>query len=239
MVSGGLGNQLLAVAHGMKVARELKREIYYNTSWFDGVEHNDTPRPLSIALPRDKIDNRINHYSTVYSLLRRLRYTPFGLLYSPSNLIDLNWREAAGDVASAMELYQPSATTDDIPSARTGVHIRLGDYTHQHKDYLTCTDEYYSGAIEEFGGAGKVDIFTDSPELVPSLFPRTSKLGDIKEMDEASTFRRLSTCQVLIGSNSTFSLCAALSTRNATRIAVFPKQFQPGLLPNLLQVVYR
>ena len=147
-----------------------------------------------------------------------------GTFMSPRYFEDL-------DVSEIFDLsrysYSSGAQCENI-----GVHIRLGDYLEQDKIILP-SEQYYLSGIRLIKDITKKDfnvvIFSDSPKLLPKLYPNliaSQKVSIHLESQGAfSDFVKLSHSAHIIASNSTFSWWACRLNSNDGKVIVHPEHY--------------
>jgi hypothetical protein len=97
------------------------------------------------------------------------------------------------------------------------VHVRLGDYLQNQKIFPIIPESYYLEAITRIRENGKHDVFlfSDSPQIVRTLYPKLYSLSrtdflEAKSLTALETLKLMSLFKYQIISNSTFSTWAAL-----------------------------
>lgn len=99
-----------------------------------------------------------------------------------------------------------------------GIHVRLGDYCAFLGRRLPSSD-YYKRAIKlvkkKFGEI-PFKIFIENPNELPPYIPELCSNSQIINGDTLSDFKELTSCQVKILADSTFSLFAGYFNRSST-----------------------
>ena len=236
-LQGGLGNQLLQASYAyylsqtyklpFKLATPLLSPFFY--SFFPRL----TPRQPSHVLRKYCASNLISISSIILLLLVRLRINPFPVI-SDTILVPpakkdiwplccmLGYFQNSNCFSPPTEPYW-IGILDQLPSFPTyniGVHIRLGDYTNPTNSsifYQVDPIALLNQALQRQRLTQHPDpilVFSDQPNSVQNLlekhFPSHSNYFLIvREKSDLNCFSLLSHCRTIIGSNSTFSLCAS------------------------------
>lgn len=133
---------------------------------------------------------------------------------------------------SNVSLTSPSKLFEDLRfecsrESQIGAHLRLGDFHEFAKGSLILPKSYYITALELLGYE-KLDsemfVFTDSPEMAAAFFEGIVNIRVISDLQISSVeeFFLLSSCNIIVGSHSTFSFWATFLSRSQ-RVVVPPR----------------
>lgn len=215
-VIGGIGNQLFQMAAGYAYAKKHGKKLIINPyNWFAGQGTNPLVYKDTIfknfeygkPLTRDVIpiqEKRFNYdelpfYEGSVSLngyFQSLKY----------------FEEYKDEFISLLNLPEV-----DIPT-HSGVvniafHIRRGDYLNYAPIHHVCKTEYFNKMFDIFTPevvkGTKIWGFTDSPEIVLEEF-KGKEFTIMKSQSDIKELALMSKCDIIVGSNSTFSWWASL-----------------------------
>lgn len=217
--TGGMGAQMISAAIYYQMQLDNK-EVYADLSYFD------QPKELAV----DGMKGKASHWDW--------QLQPFGL--SPamfSNIKDTNLKkytvieDGMNKLNLALNAFKNEAiqkifpTTPDVAAHLIDqndadylcIHVRRGDYLNV-PTHLTSDRDFYSLAQRLKNIAKHVVVVSDSTITVEfqskmkKLFSKTTFLDRINEYESHCVMRHAS---ILVGSNSQFSLVAAILNKDA------------------------
>jgi hypothetical protein len=210
---GGLGNQLFIIAAGYAYAKKHnKKLIIVPDNWKAGQGN-------SILSYKDTLFKNFEYGSppftrdviTVHE--RRFNYDELPFVHGSLSLHGYfqslkYFEEFKDEFISLLEL--PDVDVEYLrggSQAVVGFHIRRGDYLIHKNIHYVCDTNFFNYFFDKFKGE-PIKVFTDSPNQVLQEFPQEYHIihseSDIKE------FTYMSKCDIIVGSNSTFSWWASL-----------------------------
>jgi hypothetical protein len=133
--------------------------------------------------------------------------------------LDFEWVEVAKSFGfpTRIQLFTESGLLreliKEIDDSDIAIHVRLGDYLLHNDVFSSIPEEYYLEALKrcDYKNAKTITLFSDSPKLVASHYPKlfqflnrieSSKWSSIETMKIMSSYKRI------ISANSTFSTWA-------------------------------
>jgi len=215
---GGLGNQLFIIAAGYAYAKKHgKTLIIVADNWVAGQGN-------SVLSYKDTIFKNFEYGSLpvtrdVVSIHeKRLNYDK--LLFYPGN-VSLHgyfqslkyFEEFKDEFISLLDIGDNNPPPNIYPITRVAFHVRRGDYLRYPNIHYVCKTEYFDYFLNIFAPemikGTKIYMFTDSPEHVKKEFNMFNYTlvetdSDVKEL------AMMSKCDIIVGSNSTFSWWASL-----------------------------
>ena len=128
----------------------------------------------------------------------------------------------------------------------TAIHIRLGDYKNLPDFHPVVTKEYLSKAIKILIGKGckNFSIFSDDMHEAYEILDLQNWLPDhtyfdfTQSGDELNDLMIGSSCDNIIGSNSSFSLWMYYLNQNPGKIGIFPRRWFGPKLPHDTKDLY-
>lgn len=266
---GGFGNQVFQFAAGKFIQQKLGRKIIFNPTLLQSemMQNRFTKRDFEISemidtgdlstkrlvLPKIKIQslifpNRIiwekNPYD--YALDRITEDTKLVIGYHQhAKIVESLWPEIKQDFMKH-PLLRRSFLENVIN--QVAIHVRLSDnVTNAHSiSYHGLTDRsYYFEAVESLMKSEnfpeKVKIYTDSPNLVPTLIDDLKRKFNVKvslNENPQTDFTEMSRSSHLIINNSSFSWWAGwFASKNFNAKIVYPKPWY-GKAENKLLPIY-
>lgn len=209
-VRGGLGNQLLILIAAMSFAK-TSMTIVDISFFFGNRKATETQRNLAIATDK-LLTIKAKYLGLILRVFSKVRIVTIDWGYYFQEIGSEEWLE---NLASALK--QSNISPQPLEE-KIAIHVRLGDYLNSHliNTYLICDENYFLDALNiELDGKdpsqAKIEIYSDSPGLLKSMYPRLSSRGEIIDLPEVQSFEAISSAKSSIISNSTFSLTAALS----------------------------
>lgn len=228
---GGLGNQLFIIAAGYAYAKKHgKTLIVIPDNWFAGQGN-------SVLSYKDTIFRNFEYGSLPFTRdvvpLHEKRFNYDELPFYHGN-VSLHgyfqslkyFEDVQNEFISLLNLPEYDTTSfrnqkgSHMPLV--AFHIRRGDYLIHRTIHHVCDTEYFKYFFKEFEDCN-IKIFTDSPQQVLQEF------GDVNifhSENELLDMVAMSKCDVIIGSNSTFSWWASLI--GGTRCMFPSKWFADG-----------
>lgn len=214
---GGLGNQLFIIAAGYAYAKKHdKKLIIVPDNWNAGqgnsvISYKDTIfrnfEYGSLPFTRDVIplyEKRFNYDElpfthgnvSLHGYFQSLKY----------------FEEVKNEFISLLDFGD--ITAPNIYSiVRVAFHIRRGDYLKYPNIYYVCKTEYFDHFFDIFAPEmikeTKIYVFTDSPEHVKNEF-KMFQYSLVETDSDVKELAMMSKCDIIVGSNSTFSWWASL-----------------------------
>jgi len=222
---GGLGNQLFIIAAGYAYAKKHDKKLIivpdnwnagqgnsvlsYKDTIFKNFEYGSLPVTrdvISIHEKRFNYDELPFHHGSVslHGYFQSLKY----------------FEDIRNEFISMLDLPKIDIgyLRGDSPLV-IGMHIRRGDYLKYKNIHYVCDTNYFNRFFEAFKD-NTIKVFTDSPNQVLEEFPQEYHIihseSDIKELNY------MSYCDIIVGSNSTFSWWASLIGR---KTCYFPSKW--------------
>lgn len=219
-VIGGIGNQLFQIAAGYAYAKKYNKKLIINPfNWAAGQGNSpfiykDTIfKNFEYGKPFEKDIIHINE--------KRFNYDELPVIEGSVSLNgyfqSLKYFEEVKDEFISL-LNLPEINNDLIPDV--GFHIRRGDYLNHANIHYVCSTEYFEYFFEKFKDKN-IKIFTDDPDYVIQEFPEF-KFEILKSNSDIKELACMARCNILVGSNSTFSWWSALIGNN---ISYFPSKW--------------
>lgn len=229
-IEGGLGSQILAIMQ-FNVLRDITPAAVLDATYFSA---RKAPRDaitwkweldeygISLPIQRNKLFERIRYVSRPRIL--------------PASRLNLEiWRRIS--ITDFKEIFPLHQTTSklmqelnlDRSTDYAAVHIRRGDYLTVSSKLLQIED--FGRIIENMSGffQKRVLVFSDDPfstsdkELIEKYCP--GEVTFISGMNQHAVHGAMRLASVLLTSNSTFSLTAALLSEHPSPMIISPTQF--------------
>lgn len=228
-VIGGVGNQLFQIAAGYAYAKKHGKKLIINPyNWFAGQGTN----PLVYKDTIFKNFEYGNYFTRDVIPIQEKRFNydelPFheGSVSLSGYFQSLKYFEEYKDEFISL-LNLPEV---DIPTysgvTNIAFHIRRGDYITHAPIHYVCKTEYFNKMFDIFTPevvkGTKIFVFTDSPEIVLEEF-KGKEFIIMKSESDIKELVLMSKCDIVVGSNSTFSWWAALIGGNDTNY--FPSKW--------------
>jgi hypothetical protein len=237
-ITGGLGNQLFQYAYGRKLEIIDKKDIIFDTSFFEQ-NTKDTLRPFllnkfNISLS-DKFKNvKENNLSKLYKKIFYKITGNYPLFQSEkyfAEIKDIILKEFTL-VDQLSNLSQNISHSIRLQGNSVSLHVRRGDYvynTHTNKHHGLTDLDYYYRAVQYI--KTKINnplffIFSDDIDWVRinlkvenCVFVSNAKITEVEELI------LMSQCSHNIIANSTFSWWGAYLNQNNDKIIISPKQW--------------
>lgn len=209
---GGLGNQLFIIAAGYAYAKKHDKKLIINPdNWKAGQGNN-------VLSYKDTIFKNFEYGSLPFTrdviTIHEKRFNYDELPFVPGNvslhgyLQSLKYFEEVEDEFVSL-LNLPPVDVDYMRGGEpmiVGFHIRRGDYL-KHPLHKICNSTYFNFFFDKFKDL-PIKVFTDSADIVLKEFKQPYNIihskSDLKEL----TY--MSKCDIIVGSNSTFSWWASL-----------------------------
>lgn len=214
-VIGGVGNQLFQIAAGYAYAKKHGKKLIINPS------HWSAGQGTSPLIYKDTIFKNFE-YGSYYTRdvigYHEKRFNYDEIPYYPGN-VSLNgyfqslkyFEECKDEFISLLNLPDVRELNQD--KKNIAFHIRRGDYiNHAHIHYV-CDTDYFNRLFDKFDvEENKILLFTDSFHTVYKEFPKYKDMLIYSNWDNGEILELvyMSKCDILVGSNSTFSWWAAL-----------------------------
>jgi len=228
-VIGGVGNQLFQIAAGYAYAKKHGKKLIINPyNWFAGQGTNPLVYKDTIfknfeygnRLTRDVIGIREKRFN--YDEL------PFheGSVSLSGYFQSLKYFEEYKDeFISLLNLPEVDSLPRYGDNLNVAFHIRRGDYIVHAPIHYVCKTEYFNKLFDTFTPedvkGNKIIVFTDSPEIVLEEF-KGKEFIIMKSESDIKELAYMSKCDIVVGSNSTFSWWAALI---GNKISYFPSKW--------------
>jgi hypothetical protein len=215
-VIGGVGNQLFQIAAGYAYAKKHGKKLIINPyNWFAGQGTN----PL---VYKDTIFKNFEYgnYSENVTPIQEKRFNydepPFieGSVSFNGYFQSLKYFEEYKDeFISLLNLPEVDVLPKWGNNLNIAFHIRRGDYLNHATIHYVCETEYFNKLFDIFTPEivknTKILVFTDSPEIVLEEF-KGKEFIIMKSDSDIKELAYMSKCDIVVGSNSTFSWWAAL-----------------------------
>lgn len=208
---GGLGNQLFIIATGYAYAKKHnKKLIIVPDNWKAGqgnhvLSYKDTIfRNFEFgSFPFTKNVIRVHE--------RRFNYNELPFVHGSLSLHGYfqslkYFEEVKDEFISLLDLPEVVVEYSDKPLV--AFHIRRGDYLIHRDIHHVCDTKYFNYFFKEFKDRDcNIKVFTDSPRQVLEEF---GEYPFGQSGDELIDFTYMTKCDIIVGSNSTFSWWASL-----------------------------
>jgi hypothetical protein len=216
-VVGGLGNQLFQIAAGYAYSKKYDKKLIINPSnWNAGQGNSPTTYKdtifknfeYGVPLTRDVIGIHEKQFN--YS---EIPYYPGSVALNGYYQSLKYFEDVKDEFISMLEL--PEIELKKIIGGPTyiGFHIRRGDYLTHASIHYVCDTKYFEYFMDIFGPPDLKDniflVFTDSFEHVKNEFCEYD-LNIVKSHSDVKDLVAMSQCDIIVGSNSTFSWWASL-----------------------------
>ena len=227
-VMGGIGNQLFQIAAGYAYAKKYDKKLIIDPSnWFAGQGNH-------ILSYKDTIFKNFEYGSIITRDVIGIHENQFNyseLPYYHGN-VSLNgyfqslkyFEEVENEFINLLNL--PETNKEHLTCCRpisVGFHIRRGDYLKYPDIHYICDTKYFDYFFDIFNMTKNnlsICVFTDSPEHVLNEFKQEYHL--IKSSSDVKDLAYMSQCDIIVGSNSTFSWWASLIGR---KTSYFPSKW--------------
>lgn len=205
-VIGGVGNQLFQIAAGYAYAKKHGKKLIINPyNWFAGQGTN----PL---VYKDTIFKNFEYGNCFTRDVIGIHEKRFNYDELPFHVgsVSLNgyfqslkyFEEYKDEFISLLNLPEVDSEID------IAFHIRRGDYLKHATIHHVCHTEYFEKFFEKYKGQN-IKVFTDDPNHVINEFPNY-KFEILHSDSDIKELAYMSKCDIVVGSNSTFSWWAAL-----------------------------
>lgn len=206
---GGLGNQLLIFLNLISLAKKFNKNIIINNKYKQynlfSKFYRDNVEDIISNINFIKIVERNYTYESIY-LQNNLNYKLIGYFqsykYFWNNFIDIQENLIIKNIdISNINLKKSIA-----------IHIRLGNYLEKSDFHYNLPYSYYYNLIDELNKNNEYELILFSDNIIKAkniLKNYTFKIADNFFTEEEEQFILMSYCDIIIGSNSTFSLCAS------------------------------
>lgn len=236
---GGLGNQMLQYAAGIRLARKHQTTLHFDLAWYSdcgGV----TPRNFGL----DAFGVTMDSWSGI-------GLTPIverGLGFDPSilDLLDNSWLQgywfSERYFADEAEAVREAYTFPDLPPEQARLAERIGEDSVavfvRRSDYVTDEgmnrtlgvlplDYYWRAAnrMVERLSSPRFLVFSDDPAWCEEQFPEWQVVPHDEEAHACHDMHLASLCRHQIIANSTYGWWAAWLNRNPGKVIIAPAQF--------------
>lgn len=223
-VIGGLGNQLFQIAAGYAYSKKYDKKLIINPARWNAGQGNN---PLYY---KDSIFKNFEYATkyptdTINILEKRFNYDE--LPYQIGD-VSLNgyfqslkyFEEVENEFISLLNL--PKINIDNLKGLSpyiVGMHIRRGDYLKYKNIHYVCDTNYFNYFFNKFKDI-PIKVFTDSIEDVIKEFKQPYDI--IHSQSDVKELTYMSQCDIIVGSNSTFSWWASLIGQ---KICHFPSKW--------------
>lgn len=234
---GGVANQIFQSAVGYAYSKKYNKDLVLNVSRWKAEQGN---HPLTYM---DGIFKNFKYglasYDTPIYLEKRFGYDEIPEFKGNINLNGYfqtmkYFEEYKDDFIEQLCLPNITLNNKNFSKVEVGIHIRRGDYMKYPERLHVCNTEYFRYFFEKYKDCD-IKVFTDSKQAVREEFPEynfeiISLNTDIEELT------RMSMCDIIIGSNSTFSWWASLIGKKE---CYFPSVWFADLPLRYYQDIYR
>lgn len=216
-VMGGIGNQLFQIAAGYAYAKKWDKRLIINTAHWSASQgkHPDTYRNTIFK----NFEYGAYHTRDIVGIhQKRFNYDelPFqhGSVALNGYFQSLKYFEEYKDEFISL-LNMPSGDIRKISGdVLVGFHIRRGDYLKYSNIHYICNTEYFNHFFDIFTPfrstrGYKILVFTDSPNHISKEFENMD-FNIIQSESDVKELAFMSQCDIIVGSNSSFSWWASL-----------------------------
>jgi hypothetical protein len=213
---GGLGNQLFQIAAGYVYSKKYDKKLVIDPTHWNVCQGNH------VLSYKDTIFKNFEYGSTITGdvieiLEKQFNYSE--LPYHPGN-VSLNgyfqslkyFEEYKNEFINLLNL--PEVDNEYLKCGRPisiGFHIRRGDYLKYPNIHYICDTKYFDYFFDIFNmtkNDSSICVFTDSPDHILKEFKQEYQI--IKSNSDLKELAYMSQCDIIVGSNSTFSWWASL-----------------------------
>ena len=212
-VCGGLGNVLFQVATAYAYSKKYDKNLFINPDNWNACQGNH------VLTYRNTIFKNFQYGSPngVVNFIQEKEFNHSVLEYAEGDVCLNGYFQSEKYFQDVSEEFIKLL---DIPSVdknilyhsgknkSVGIHIRRGDYLHYKDIHYVCTPEYFNYFFDKFKDCN-ISVFTDSPDIILDEFSgKDFKI--IKSSSDLKEFAFMSQCDILVGSNSSFSWWASM-----------------------------
>ncbi len=220
-LTGGLGNMMFQIAAVYSLALNNKSEYTVNLD-----SHYLPLQGRNAINYKDNIFKNIPYiYFTPTSVYNETDFTyerlPFidGTIY---NGYFQSYKYFIDNLHKVRELFH--IDYKDEFKDYIGIHVRRGDYLKFPDTHPVCDIDYYIRALSYYTNKRPLLISSDDIQWAKQNFSNYETIF-LEGGDDVSDFSSLASCYGIIGSNSTFSLWAALMKKDPFGLSIFPKKW--------------
>lgn len=234
---GGVANQIFQVAAGYSYAKKYDKDLVLNPSNWHATQGNNS------LFYRDNLFKNFKYGFTDYNSEmyseKRFGYDPIPYFEDSVALNGyfqtLKYFENDKDEFISL-LNLPFVEISDKKEGKTevGFHIRRGDYLNFSKRLHVCNTDYFKYFFEKYKGCD-IKVFTDSKQKVQQEF-KDYDFQIVKLKTDIEELTRMSKCDIIVGSNSTFSWWASLIGKKE---CYFPSVWFADLPHDYYKDIYR
>ena len=237
---GGLGNLICQFLYGMSLVKKYNCELYFHKNYNYWRGEMNTFKIFNHCNFIDINDTSINDYIKIFEDGNHFHYAESNLdpsnnyiihgyyqIYKYSNdYIDefknILFNNIENDVKIMKEYF--NKIKEDKNTCL--IHVRRGDYLVYSQTYVTCSDQYYSDAINIINKETKFIIFSDDLLYVKNWeIIKNIDHVIIEETDPINTLILMTLCDNFIIANSSLSLNGYLLRENKNAILISPKKW--------------
>lgn len=214
---GGLGNQLFQIAAGYAYAKKYDKKLIINSANWNASQGNH------VLSYKDNIFKNFE-YGTYYT--RDVIHYGEGpnfnydkIPYIPGNVVltgyfqSLKYFEDVKDEFVSMLNLPGIVIQKFIGDIDVAFHIRRGDYLKYPDIHYICDTKYFEYFFNiftpEYKKGTRILAFTDSPDYVAEEF-KDKEFHIIRSNSDVKELACMSQCDIIVGSNSSFSWWASL-----------------------------
>lgn len=203
-LQGGLGNKLLMVLNLIALSKQYNKIIR--------IKNNGKIYKIFSRLVEEDISSlRAEKYSE-----RSFSYQKINLS-SGKNYIMIGYFQSFKYFWDATEDIKKHLVIDNCHSRPVGkktiaLHIRLGNYLQKSDYHFNLPYSYYYSIIDDIYNEKdyQLVLFSDDIKMAAGIFKKYQfTVADDYAVDEEDQLFIMSQCDIIIGSNSTYSLCAS------------------------------
>jgi hypothetical protein len=215
-ICGGVGNQLFQIAAGYAYARKWDKKLIINTTHWTASQGNH-PDTYKDTIFKNFEYGTYHTRDIIHIHEKRFNYDelPYhhGSVALNGYFQSLKYFEEYKD-EFILKLNLPKIIVQKFEGDNTiAFHIRRGDYLKYPDIHYICDTKYFEYFFDIFMPehikGTKILVFTDSPEYVTEEF-KNKEFHIIHSESDVKELAYMSQCDIIIGSNSSFSWWASL-----------------------------
>lgn len=234
---GGIANQMFQTATAFSYSKKYDKELILNVSRWHATQGNN---PIFY---KDDLFKNFKYSLVPYNTVM-YREKNFGYDELPNFEGDINlngyfqtfkyFQDCKDEFISLLELPDVDISDKSEEKPEVGIHIRRGDYMNFSKRLHVCNTEYFKYFFEKYKDCD-IKVFTDSKRDVYEEFKEYNfKIIDLNS--DIKELTRMSKCDIIVGSNSTFSWWASLL---GNKECYFPSVWFADLPREYYEDIYR
>ncbi len=210
---GGLGNQLFQIASGYAYAKKYDKKLIIDPTGWNASQGNH------VLSYKDTIFKNFEYGSSVTRDVIGIHETQFNYSELPFHIGNVSLTGYFQSVKYFNDVKQEFISLLNLPSytipdkmfrpPNVAFHIRRGDYLKYPDKHYVCDTKYFEYFFDLFKQDCSILVFTDSIEHVKNEFPNYN-FNIIESDSDVKELAYMSQCDIIVGSNSTFSWWASL-----------------------------